>query len=325
MARSIYDISVNENCQIEVLNYSTNETCVYEQVSKITPLSIVLNGVSGTLCVELRYVVSPQFASTVELANELSAQLSTCKSNVVITDDSGDDTTIQVELPQYKILVETILAKPTGASEKEPFECFQVWQDNNNGELCVTVAGDNPNDGGAIIDNFYNTYKMASNTLGALPSMKSELNTKKGAARDICGGAAGRTVTLADLAGFTAADIASLTAAIPPDAGYEWGLVGLQINQHPAKKTIYCDLADAQGTVSSNAQIEYAFNGDNGQFVTIGDSPDEIIKVLPSADECGCLPDQAALLVDADFTTPITLPAGTALEVCPIYVCVVSA
>lgn len=201
--------------------------------------------------------------------------------------------------------------------------CLDGWTDQN-GNWCYVMENDNPNDSNNLI-TISNYEKMASDKLGALPIIDSEIKTRKGRVLEICGGAAGRTVTLADVATQTAADIAQLTGLIPPDTGYEWALLGFEVNQHPAKKKIYCDLADQEGDVNSNEQASYAFNGDNKQYITIGDTKDTVVKQLPKADACGCLADRSVLITDEDFTQPLTLEPNTGIEFCPLYVCVVTA
>ena len=207
---------------------------------------------------------------------------------------------------------------------KRPIVTIESWLDPITKNWCYVLQGEDVNVASNLL-TISNYTKMSSERLGNVPVITNDLKTKKGTVIDICAGVAGRTVTLADLAAEIAADIATRTAKNPPEDGYEWALLGLEVNQHPAKKKLHCDLTDTDGDVTSSVQVNYAFGADSGQFVTIGDSADTIIKALPDADACGCLNDRSCLMVEADFTTPLTLPANTGLEVCPILVCVVVA
>lgn len=208
---------------------------------------------------------------------------------------------------------------------KRNYVLFDQYSDGS--QICTVPAGEVP---AADESNFItdlNLYTMGSDKLGALPVLNSEIKTKKGRALDVCGGAAGFELTVAVLAAATSVvdDLAALAAKIAPDPGYKWDLLGFEVNQHPAKKLIHCDIADEEQTVSSNEQAFYALGGDTKQFITVGDSKETIMKLLPDADACGCLDDPTCLLTDADLTTPLTLAANTAVEVCPIFVCVIDA
>jgi len=208
-------------------------------------------------------------------------------------------------------------------AQKRNYVLFDQYTDGT--QVCTVPAGEAPAaDGSNFVTNI-NEYTMASDKLGSLPVLNSEIKTKKGRALDVCGGAAGFELTVAILlaAASVVDDLASLAAKIIPEPGYKWDLLGFEVNQHPAKKLVHCDIADAEGTVSSNEQAFYALGGDTKQFITVGDSKDTIMKLLPDADACGCLGDPTCLLTDADLTTPLTLAANTAVEVCPIFVCVI--
>jgi hypothetical protein len=202
-------------------------------------------------------------------------------------------------------------------------ECIYIdgWYDYDEQEWCYVPVGEIPAEDGSNLLTI-SDYIMASEKLGALPVIDSAIKTRKGKALDVCGGADGREVLLADLEPITAAEIALLEAKQPAEEGYEWALLGLEVNQHPAKKDLYCDLADEEGKVTANTQAFYAVGTDKKQYITIGDSRESIVKILPDADACGCLGDPTCLLVEADFTIPLTLEPNTAVEICPIYVCV---
>lgn len=208
--------------------------------------------------------------------------------------------------------------------KKRPIVSIESWLDPITNTWCHVLQGEDVNVASNLL-TISNFTKMSSERLGNVPVIKNDLATKKAPVLDVCAGTDGRTVTIADLQADIDAAIAARTAKNPPLDGYEWALLGLEVNQHPAKKKLHCDLTDADGDVTSNLQIDYAFGTDTGQFVTAGDTPDTIVKELPEADACGCLNDRACLIVEADFTKPLTLPAMTGLEICPILVCVVVA
>ena len=173
-------------------------------------------------------------------------------------------------------------------------------------------------------ENIFNNQNyniVGSEKLSGLPIIKSELKTKKGKSIDVCGGPDGKKVTIADLAPKTDAEILDITAKIPPLDGYEWKLLGLYVNQHPAKKILHCDLSEEDGDVNMNTQIPYAYGSDTGQYITVSETPDYIGDILPEADSCGCLPNQDCLVDDTKLTVPFTLAPFTAIEYCPVYVC----
>lgn len=190
-----------------------------------------------------------------------------------------------------------------------------VMTDNETGELCYFLESD------LSTEININEYEMGQeNSLGSIVNNPNSINEiAKPNGIDICGGAAGKTITDADLAPFVEAFVADLTekgVAIPE--GAELGLSSLIVQTHSKGAEVHCDIDAADVTVTANSSAQVTFNDDEDQVNPNGGKRKYQNPLFDNGLCNGCVP-LGCLVQEGSFEAVI--PPGGAIHIDFCVVC----